>query len=67
MNPNIEIILCGTCKGSGLTNHEELTCYHKREYDYWTTTCKFCVGSGRQTKTTTIKIEAYVQEEADKE
>ena len=46
-----EIIICDNCKGKGVVAQEELTCYHKGEYDYWTEECPECKGSGLLQKT----------------
>ena len=40
------VILCDNCNGKGVIAQEELTCYHKGEYDYWTEECPRCKGSG---------------------
>lgn len=60
---NIDIVICDKCRGSGLTRHEELTNYHKREYDTWTTPCKTCEGSGRIEITTVTTRKPYAQPE----
>lgn len=39
--------LCDTCKGSGIYYWDELTNYHKGEYDTYSKTCPNCNGSGR--------------------
>lgn len=56
-----EIVLCYKCRGSGRIEHEELVCYHKRDYDYWHTTCKDCEGHGRikETIETIVTREPY--------
>ena len=41
-----EIQICYMCKGTGTHIREELTCYHKREYDYFYEHCDACDGSG---------------------
>lgn len=50
------VCVCEGCKGSGITHHDELSDYHKREYNVWTETCRRCDGSGR------VEIETYTHE-----
>lgn len=38
---------CDRCQGTGRTSREELTDYHKREYDTFHEDCKNCNGQGR--------------------
>lgn len=54
MSESHKIILCTTCHGKGVIEHEELTNYHKREYDSWFETCRTCEGNGRVVEITTI-------------
>lgn len=52
-----EVIQCSVCKGTGAVSHEEMTCYHKRDYDHWIDTCYKCDGHGKyMTKTTEVKV-----------
>jgi DnaJ-class molecular chaperone len=55
------LILCPHCQGAGVKHHEEMTCYHNREYDVWHTTCTACDGLGRVYEVTTITYEPYRQ------
>lgn len=57
MKRDVEIIFCETCKGNGWTEHEELTCYHKRDYRTDYKDCEKCNLTGRVIKTTTVDIE----------
>lgn len=43
---SVETIVCHRCKGRGLIEHSELTCYHKGEYDYTYSVCEVCEGGG---------------------
>lgn len=47
-----KVISCETCKGTGYTSREELTDYHRREYDVFTDKCHKCKGDGRLTEKT---------------
>lgn len=42
-----KVISCERCKGIGRVSQEELTDYHKREYDTFYSDCKECNGEGR--------------------
>lgn len=42
-----ETILCGKCNGIGTYTTEEMTDYHKREYETVRHTCSKCKGDGR--------------------
>lgn len=41
------VCVCEGCKGEGITRHDELSDYHRREYRVWHETCRRCGGSGR--------------------
>lgn len=53
------IIVCETCNGDGVMEHEELTNYHKREYDYTYSLCHRCEGSGLLKQKTTVELEPH--------
>lgn len=55
----VEIILCTTCKGTGVTQYNEMTDYHKREYNTHIEDCKHCNGTGRLKKITTVTFECF--------
>lgn len=40
------VMLCTHCKGTGTYWREELTCYHRGEYDYFPEKCALCDGYG---------------------
>lgn len=42
---------CIRCSGTGRTSREELTDYHKREYDTFYDDCDICSGEGRVIQT----------------
>lgn len=42
-----KIVCCSVCNGTGIRECEELTSYHKGEYDYWNELCYHCGGEGR--------------------
>lgn len=50
-----EILVCDVCNGKGVIYKEELVCYHKGEYDYWTEECPICKGSGLLQKKVVIE------------
>jgi len=54
-----DIIICDICEGMGTQSHEEMTCYHKREYDYTYSLCWKCEGSGMLKKKVTIEYEPH--------
>ena len=58
---DVEVILCFSCKGTGVTKHDELTDYHKREYNAHVADCKRCNGTGRLKKITKVTYEAYTK------
>jgi len=45
------IVICTHCGGSGTSEHNELTDYHRNDYDYWNEFCSACDGQGRLVKT----------------
>lgn len=58
---DVEVILCLNCKGAGVTQYDEMTNYHKREYNTHVVDCKRCNGTGRLKKITTVTYEAYTK------
>jgi DnaJ-class molecular chaperone len=48
------IVECSACEGSGVVEKEEMTSYHKREYDVWNEVCQKCDGDGRMVRYTVI-------------
>lgn len=50
-----KIVLCTTCNGTGKTQEEKCTDYHRNEYDYWDVKCSFCNGYGRRVQEIEIK------------
>ena len=59
MHVEEEIIICGKCKGKGITEESKLVGGHNNDYDYWNEICSKRKGSGRLLKIvetqTTIK------------
>ncbi len=47
-----KIIACERCNGSGVREYQELTNYHRGEYDTWLDYCSFCGGEGRVVQNT---------------
>lgn len=58
-----KIVLCAHCEGRGFNWHEELTNYHKREYDVTRVTCVACNGSGRLNERTEVLYTPYDPEQ----
>lgn len=52
---NKELVICTVCKGIGKTYWQELTDYHKGEYDTHEESCKKCNGTGKCYKITKIE------------
>lgn len=49
--------ICTVCKGTGIYYREELTNYHRGEYDYFEETCHHCGGVGTfKNKEITLKV-----------
>ena len=57
---SIEIIVCTSCQGTGVTTWEVCVNYHKRDYDTHSKTCKGCNGTGLQKRITTVSHEPHV-------
>lgn len=60
-NTEIKVKLCSKCNGSGVEEHSELVCYHRGDYDYWTTKCTKCDGAGRVEITTIVTTEIKIK------
>lgn len=60
-------VLCPTCEGSGVIRQEELTCYHKGEYDVWFKDCPKCDGVGLLIEQTQITYTKYQKPKTRKE
>ena len=57
-NSTESIVVCSHCNGSGISERDELTDYHRNDYDYWNVLCSGCDGQGRLVKTrSTFRIE----------
>ena len=54
------LIICPECGGIGHFNHRVDVGTHKSEYEYHSTTCEECKGSGRLIRTE--RLVPYVQE-----
>lgn len=42
-----KIVCCARCQGAGVREYQELTNYHRGEYDSWLDYCTTCGGEGR--------------------
>lgn len=49
-----KIVICESCRGTGLIQRRELEDYHRNEYRTWTEPCPICEGHGRVLEKTGI-------------
>lgn len=63
----VETIQCPCCKGKGFTEREELTDYHKGEYDTFRDDCEYCnkVGAVKRTSKEIKGREDYWKDHGD--
>lgn len=61
-----EIVVCKTCEGRGHVYEEKLVNYHRGEYDSVRHDCRYCNGSGRMVRTTTVEERPYEDKSGEK-
>lgn len=61
MSTQIQVVICHSCSGKGVTYTRTITDYHRGEYDTDKHLCWLCKGSGLLTETTTVTHTPYEQ------